>query len=242
MLFELQIRSHARETPNLEVCGLVVRELDGKLIAVPTPNIADNPAESFRIPPVPFLKSKLSGDLVGYYHSHPNSGVEASPHDIEVADEIGLPAFIFSVPDDLLGVYIPKSYRLPLVGRKFCPLVADCVTLVWDYYARVLDVALPFLPRTQADYYRGVDFDFRHLLEAANVRIVHSPEPNDVIAMNLYGSRRANHLAVYLGGNRILHQTGERLSLVEVYGGTWEKATNHIFRHPQGEGRKAWQP
>lgn len=239
-MFEFEIQAHAEADRPREACGLIARNHKGKLTAVPLPNTSPEPERFFRLDPETVHRMRETGNVVGYYHSHAGSH-EPSQYDRDVADHIQLPAFIYGLEDKILGVYKPAGWRLPLEGRPFCPMVADCIALIDDYMREICGVQLPDIPRTQRDYYRGPSFDLRAMVEAAGVKVAAKPEPHDIIAMNLYGAKRINHLAIYIGDGLILHQAGtDNASAVEVYEGYWEHFTCMIFRHPDAHGKPRW--
>lgn len=229
--FDDAIRYHAmRDLPN-EACGLVLRALDGEaLVAHETKNASAEPKSFFQIPPEEVLAAKKANRLVGYYHSHPEGDHTPSAADKSNAEEVGLPCYIYGVRTGTLAAYVPNGWRAPLEGRAFTPLVHDCVSLVWDWYQEHRGIELPFFPRQASDYGHGTGFDFKMLIGAVGARIVTSPIEGDVIVMTRGASTRPNHLGVYLGDGRMLHQ--RKTSLVEQYTGDWRKRTVFIVRVP----------
>lgn len=242
MPIESLIAEHARRDFPAEACGLVVRAPAGGLTTRPTRNAAEDPLANFLIPPEEQLAARLEGVLVGYYHSHPAASAEPSEADREAANEIGLPCWIYSVPDSVLGVYVPPGAETPLEGREFIPLVHDCVSLVWDYIRREKGISLPFLPRTAADYVNGTPIDWRPWLKQYGAQLVTIPEPGDMLAMSLYGSARVNHLGIYIGGGHFLHQNAEHPSGHEVWDGAWRRNTQFIIRLPDRRPRATPAP
>ena len=63
-----------------------------------------------------FAKSKA--DILGIVHSHPDASNEASEHDIDCCNALGIPYYIFSYPDMELNIVEPKKRAYPLVGRE----------------------------------------------------------------------------------------------------------------------------
>lgn len=229
--FDDAIRYHAmRDLPN-EACGLVLRSIDGKsLVAHETRNTAHDPTQFFAIPPEEVLAAKKAGNLVGYYHSHPEGDHTASAPDIANANECGLPCYIYGCHTHTLAAYVPRGFRAPLVGRRFTPLVHDCISLVWDWYHDHRQIELPWFPRLAGDYAHGTAFDFRTLMAAVGATIVTQPRHGDVVVMTTGSSSRPNHLGVFLEDGMIIHQR-ER-SLVEAYTGQWRQRTLFVVRVP----------
>lgn len=228
---DTEIAEHARQEAPKECCGLVVREPAG-LRVLRCKNVSPDPLRFFEIPTDVTLEAIRARTLVGYYHSHVMESAEPSPADIQVAEESGLPCWIYSLRDGVLGVYAPAGAPVPLEGREFVPLVHDCVSLVWDYVKREKGVALPFFPRTAADYWRGTSIDWRPWMKEAGAHLVTVPAVGDILVMSLHGSAKPNHLGIYLGDNQFLHQAAEHPSGREVWHGAWRRATQFIIRVP----------
>jgi proteasome lid subunit RPN8/RPN11 len=233
--FEDQIAAHAMAEAPREACGLVLRTEAGTIKALPTENLAEDPHQQFEIPMAPYLAAITDGSLVGYYHSHVDASSEPSDADKHVATEVGLPLWIYSVRDSVLDVHVPTAYRQPLEGRRFVPMVFDCVSLVWDYQRDVRGVVLPLLPRRRADYFHGSPFDWTPWLAQYGAQIVQVPEAGDILVMATGTNGKPNHLGVYLGDGHFLHQPGDVPSKREVWEGGWRKATSLIIRLPAGE-------
>ena len=82
--------AHAAETPDIEVCGLLLgagcRVVEARRCA----NVSDRPSDSFEIDPLALMvahKAQRAGGLavIGHYHSHPNGVLALSERDIKYA-------------------------------------------------------------------------------------------------------------------------------------------------------------
>lgn len=227
------IKAHAlREAPR-ECCGLILRGNDGELVIEETPNTAADPLQFFAIPVVEFLAAKNAGRLVAYYHSHPTGTGDASDPDKAAAEEIGLPVFTYGIQDDRLTRYRPKGWRAPLEGRKFAPLIFDCVTLVWDYFTE-LGNRLPEFDHAETDDVNGTAIDVRRLIAEAGAEIVAVPRAGDVIVMITGASKRPNHLGILMSDGTILHQTRAE-SRRDVFAGYWQRKMCYAVRVPRPE-------
>lgn len=229
--FEQAIAYHAgRDKPN-EACGLVLRGEGGALVAHETRNAAADPQRFFQIPPEEVLAAKKAGHLVGYYHSHPEGDHTPSPADMSNAEEVGLPCFVYGGTTGVLGCYVPRGWRAPLEGRAFCPLVHDCVSLVWDWMEIERGIKLPFFPRGQVDHLHGTSFDFKAMIRDVGGKLVTKPARGDVLVMTAGASTKPNHLGVFLGNGQFIHQTltGSR---VEPFTGHWQKRLVFTVRVP----------
>jgi len=57
------------------------------------------------------------------------------------------------------------------------------------------------------------------------------PEKGDLLFMRLDGCRGLNHVAVYIGEGKMLHQLQGRLSSRDYWDGYWQKVTGRIVRY-----------
>jgi histidine phosphotransferase ChpT len=86
------ILAHAKESPDVEVCGLLLGR--GRRIEAvqPTANVAAKPATAFEIDPAALIaahRAARSGgpQVIGCYHSHPDGKPEPSRTDVAAAQE-----------------------------------------------------------------------------------------------------------------------------------------------------------
>jgi desampylase len=89
-----QILAEAAKTPEAEVCGLLFGEKSRIVSALPTKNIANNPASSFEIDPAALFRAiraeRDGGErIIGHYHSHTNGLTRPSDRDTEMALDTG---------------------------------------------------------------------------------------------------------------------------------------------------------
>ena len=85
------IRAHGQETYPHECCGALVGA-DGRITAtVPLPNMTDEgPRRRFRVSDKDYMMSErrageLGGELLGFYHSHPDHPARPSQYDLDHA-------------------------------------------------------------------------------------------------------------------------------------------------------------
>lgn len=97
--------AQARKSPDVEICGLLSGR-DGEIIEIfPAANASQKPETSFEIGPRELFQSmrtlrrgKL--ELMGIYHSHPQTANEPSPTDISMAFYPDVAYFIASPRED----------------------------------------------------------------------------------------------------------------------------------------------
>lgn len=89
-----RILAETARSPEEEVCGLLFGGETRIDSVLPTPNVADNPANSFEIDPAALfaaMRNERGGGerLVGHYHSHPKGPAHPSDRDAEMALDTG---------------------------------------------------------------------------------------------------------------------------------------------------------
>lgn len=222
------IRAHAADEMPRECCGLVV-VVRGRERYVRCQNIGER-ADHFAMEPLDLARAEEAGDVLAVVHSHPDASPRPSEADRVGCEQSGWPWVIVGWPADRWERLAPCGYRAPLIGRPWAHGILDCYSLVRDWYARELGIALPDYPRTDGWWERGEDLYRRHYREAGFERVAGTPQRHDVLLMRVQ-ARQENHAAIYLGGTQILHHLHERLSSREVYGGYWQKHTTAVLRH-----------
>ena len=116
-----------------------------------------------------------------------------------------------------------------LVGKTWEYGTQDCFTVIRDYYS-LLGLSLP-------DFSRPIDLertDSIFLLHAAELDFAEvdfgSRQEGDVLIMKL-GTRTPMHAAIYLKGDRILHQRSKSVSAIESFGRYYRERVAAVFRH-----------
>lgn len=203
---------HAELCYPQESCGFFV----GKRY-VPCRNIADDPCHNFRVP-----REEWRAEASALVHSHPDGCRWLSRADRHHQHHSGM---------DWVLVAGGRLYRYryaPLLrGRTFAYGVRDCYTLVRDAYM-LAGIDLPDVARGGMgdDARRGL---FLQHAEAFGFRRVGEPQPGDVLLSSVAG--QANHAAVYLGNERVLHHPAGQLSRIEDLGGIWHRVLHSAWRH-----------
>ena len=135
-----EIIHHAHESPDEEVCGLVLQKDLVELSTVRLENIHSNKADCFTITPAEILKYNKYGKIIGIYHSHPKTKANPSPFDEANCEEIGIPYYIYSVKYNSFFCDIPMSFKPdPLFERVYVEDIYNCLTFIKDYYIQETD-------------------------------------------------------------------------------------------------------
>ncbi|CAB3681943.1 hypothetical protein R8871_02560 [Paraburkholderia graminis C4D1M] len=234
------IQVHADAEAPRECCGLVVRRANDTLAYMPCRNLARD-ADEFVIDPEDAAYAEDAGEIVAYAHSH--VFVPPTPTDADRASmaRTGLPWIIVNHPLGSFTINEPVPYLAPLIGRTFVHGVHDCYGIVRDWYALELDILLNDYPR----YFGWWDSDdgpdlYRENFEREGFVVVRegtldaaaldSLRENDLLLMRIR-ARRDNHMAIYMGGNVILHHLVDQLSRREALQEFYQRRTTAVLRH-----------
>jgi proteasome lid subunit RPN8/RPN11 len=114
--------AHARAAAPEECCGLLLGRAEAIVDAVPTRNVAEQPASRFLIEPKDHIDGRRNARdrglaVVGFYHSHPRSAPAPSPTDLA---EATYPDYIYAIVS-LAGAR-PQVNLFRLEGGRFVPV------------------------------------------------------------------------------------------------------------------------
>lgn len=250
------ILKHAKEGYPEEVCGVIVDTIKGEKY-VRCANIAEKPTDDFKMCPKSLVAAEEQGDIVGIVHSHPDATSQPSTYDIAVMsanrdielsldpDSVAIPWHIVSWPDGDYRQIIPKA-RTELTGRPFVHGVWDCWQVCNDYYRKYHGIKFDKFEREDC-WWEKKDGEslYEKWYPSAGFERVDTPQPGDMIVMQIGRTYHPNHAAIYLGnidefegeglqgGPFILHHMYAKKSNIAVYGGQWEQRTRLILRHKE---------
>jgi cell wall-associated NlpC family hydrolase len=112
--------------------------------------------------------------------------------------------------------------------------VRDCFTLAVDYYKREFDINIAHRAKGYPEISNWVDGDddllVDNYIKAGFVDVTgQDHEVGDLLLIQM--SKKTDHVAIYVGDDRILHHCIGRLSKTDIYGGGyWQKHTTHHLR------------
>jgi proteasome lid subunit RPN8/RPN11 len=86
-----EIRAHAAEQPDREVCGLLIGEKERVTAVLRCANVAVDPQRTFEIDPAALIAAHRAGRAggprpIGHYHSHPSGVAMPSARDAAMAE------------------------------------------------------------------------------------------------------------------------------------------------------------
>ena len=227
--------------PN-EACGLIYSDKVGKPHFVECKNASLEPRHNFLIDPNEYLEIEKLGEVVGCWHTHCEAAPKASEADKQGCKNTQVPWFIGAVFkkehgfefEGLTLVEVDDDYEAPLIGRTYTFGVFDCFSLMRDFYKREMHIELPDLPRAERAWTSEPDYMARRAQDTFD--LVRLPENavlqrGDIFLIQT-GVEGADHIGIYLGDDRILHQMRNRLSRMDIYGGSyWQEHTLSRWRH-----------
>ena len=222
---------HAKQQAPRESCGLLV-VVKGRQRYWPCKNVSTED-DFFILDPFDYAAAEDAGTILAIVHSHPQTPAVASEADKMACEQFGLPWHIVSLLNDSWCEIKPSGYEAPLVGRQWTWGVSDCWTLVRDYYRREMKLKLRDWQRpASAEAFRQSPLFEQCLADTGFVDTGSTePQKGDALLMSLDGSPGLNHVAVYIGEQRILHQLQGRLSSRDLFDGYWQKVTGRIVRY-----------
>lgn len=228
MIVNSEILSHAKSEYPKEVCGVIII-FKGRERYIPCRNIAIDACNQFEIHPEDYASAEDLGIITKIVHSHPKTNASPSQFDLVGIEKSGLPWVIINPLTEQITETHPSGFKAPLIGREFGYGVFDCFSIVQDYYEQELNIHIERHPSENGWWNKGRNI-IKENIEVAGFNKVSTPEVHDIILM-YNGASVPNHLAVYVGNNLMLHQSQNRLSSRDIYGGYWAKNTEGFYRH-----------
>lgn len=222
MSLNQHIINHAKQQYPNECCGLIV---DGAYIACK--NIADDPAETFRISHDDWQPA----DVV--VHSHPQGQRYLSGADRAAQHKMRCDWWLVVASADSWEL-IEYRYAPLLRGRTFNYGTHDCYGLIEDAYMLCGIKLMKYERKGEAQEIEDNAFIVNfpksgfYQVELSDMR------SGDVILTSICGN--ANHASIYLGDEQVLHHPYGGLSRREGFCEVWHKTMHSVWRH------KDWQP
>jgi proteasome lid subunit RPN8/RPN11 len=225
--------AHALAEMPKEACGLVVI-VKGRERYIPCKNLAPNATDMFILDPEDYAAAEELGEITEVFHSHPVTVAAPSEADRIACESSGLPWVICNPVNDTWAELTPCGFKAPLIGREYTWAVADCWSLIRDWYIEN-NILLPDWPRPAdpKEFENNPIFD--ECWATAGFSLIDEEEElkrGDALLMRI-NSKGLDHCAVYIGDSMILHHLAGRLSSRDIYGGGgwYETITGKRLRH-----------
>jgi len=218
--------AHAEECAPLECCGVIADGRYRRLKNTATQH------DAFVMDMRGYIAVSAEAKIEAVVHSHVHRQPIASEGDRVMCEKTAMPWLIVSWPLGTHAVIEPCGYRPPLVGRSWAWGSNDCWGLIRDAMKEFAGIDLPDFEREWMWWRNGGDTINECWPKAGFVRVPQGTKLQhcDMLGMKLHAPV-ANHLALFLEPDIILHQMMGRLSVREPYGGLYQRATILHLRH-----------
>lgn len=223
-----EIIATARLTPDLETCGFIYAD-DRGLQSMPCANIAADPHEEFEISQDDHVRAHRAGRLFGVYHSISDSAA-FSPADLDCADEMGVPFYLYSVKEGSWHEYTPSSYQPPLEGRPFVLGAWDCYGLLRDYFRAHHGHHLSDYDRDESFIHEEQGVIMASFEREGFERVDGAIWRPDDVLMFRTDKALPQHFGVYLGRQRMFHHPQRGLVGSEMVTDRWMSRLTGVFR------------
>lgn len=225
-----EICALARSNPSEEVCGFIYAPLEGPARLWQCVNIAEKKEEEFEIDPYEYLKVQAAGQVLGLYHSHPTPA-GFSEADLECAEEMAIPFYLFDIQKDEWHEYLPASYQPPVEGARWILGFSDCYEVVRRYYRSALKVYIGDYDRDESFCHEEQNVIMQNFeKEGFEIVPTSSLRVHDVI---LFKTDKVlpQHFGIFLGGDQqFLHHAQNGFSRQEMLTGRWLSRILHVLR------------
>lgn len=229
-----KIIEQCEQNPLEEICGIIFVQ-NGVADLFSCKNLAADPSLDFEISTDDYMECLKRGRPIAIYHSHPANLPQAfstgDGGDIEGAEELCLPSYLYCLGTKEWLEYIPQSYHESIFDREFVWGFDDCFGAARNYFRENFQIYIK-------DYDRDETFsstDSNIILENFEKEGFVMQPPgclmkHDVI---LFDSFRAypQHFGIFQGNSRFFHHPLNCLSRIDMLDGRWQKRIRHILRY-----------
>jgi proteasome lid subunit RPN8/RPN11 len=233
------MRQEAERCYPREACGFVIGK-GKKSYFMPAINKAHS-GDQFLIDHTTYAMAEDEGEILAIWHSHPDCGGQPSEADLAGCEMTQLTWLISPLTQQDNGVFVhdeivvmqPSGFQMPYLGRPYIFGTFDCYSLLVDYYRREFDIHLDHLQSVRIErwWQRGYDIIEDNWAKLGFVPVTDGNfEQGDLLTFAV-DSEVANHVAVYVTGDIILHHPVNRLSRRETLGPYWSSKIKHHLRH-----------
>ncbi len=226
-----QLIDLARLDPENEVCALIYRDWIGNPAILPCKNVAENPKEEFEISMDDMILAEGLGHGLAVFHSHPVMSPGFSPADLECAEEMMIPFYLYDTATDSWHEYIPKSSESTFLARPWCVGFDDCYGLVRNYFRATHGIYLGDYDRDESMSHEEAGV-IAHSYEKEGFALI--PVENvQIDDLLVFKTDRAmpQHFGIVGSGNRFLHHPINGLSRWEPLTERWFSRLISVFRH-----------
>lgn len=224
------IREHALEESPKECCGLVLLNDKDVYESVRCENISPDPEKGFVINPVDYIKASRGGRVIGTYHSHANDKDAFSEFDKFNSENHKLIYFLYCTKKNSFLEYNPDQEFNSYIGRIFQIKKSDCFTLMRDFYSKELSIPIKDYERND-NWKREDKYIFENNYKSEGFYKVNGEYKKYDCHLFKFRGDAAEHIAVNLGNNLILHQPRNGFSRIEELTSRYKKFIHYTIRH-----------
>lgn len=121
-------------------------------------------------------------------------------------------------------------------GKPYLNGWQDCFTSVKELYKAYANLDLVDYARPD-DWFMAPEFNFFEELASVEGFVDATDNPNDIrvgdlLFFKMGRTTKDNHIAIYVGGNKIFHHLTDQNSIVVEYDHTWRRRVSRVTRHP----------
>jgi proteasome lid subunit RPN8/RPN11 len=236
--FKDDIIKIAKANPQQESCGLIYLDKNKNPKVVECENIHDDPENFFKIKSEDYIFLEENYETLATFHSHPTSAAIPTEFDVLQADELGLPMYIYSLPEDSFYVYRPSmSHKKKILGRTFVPDLQNCLTCVIDFYLQKYNLDYPDKINwvETKDVKEGNGVALNAIMGLSNdsieVRQIDKKDldVNDLIVIKTLKSHYY-HSGVLVNPNQVIHHSMHSICSIESLDSRWMNFVTKVFR------------
>jgi proteasome lid subunit RPN8/RPN11 len=215
---------YARKRYPNEACGFITKDK-----FLPMVNIARDRINNFQIDPKEFMIH--SDEILAIVHSHADYP-HLSKNDMEYQIKSNLPWGVIFVEKGGVRDTVFFGDQIPpyeLIGRPFIHGCFDCYGLLRDYY-RFKGITIPIFPRENKWWEKDPSMFLNGFRDAGFREIkMEELQVGDGIMMKILAPV-VNHVAIYIGGDDIIHHLYGRLSRKDSIT-RWRKYITGYYRY-----------
>lgn len=233
------IQQEAMRVYPQEACGVVVRGFK-RAEVIPCKNVAADPLTTFLIDPIEYARLSSQHEIVAIFHSHPDNHSLPSGADLAGVEATALEWIIVGLRRDGMNFVFdqpafvkPTGFVAPYEGRAYVPTLYDCYALARDFYRREFAIDMYAYPHSEYWWNEDKNLFVENFEKEGFIALagINEPQYGDLFLIQSC-SNVPNHIAVYVGDDKILHHCHHRMSRTDTYGGSfWQKHTTHHLRH-----------
>ena len=233
------MQQHAQACYPSEACGFVIA-VGKKAVFRPAANVAQDPRDQFVIDHRDYAAAEDTGEILAIWHSHPELTTAPSDADRAGCNMTELPWLISSIRREAQGfvhdgphLLSPDDWRAEYVGRPYVFGTFDCYSLLTDFYEREFAIKLhPFAELRIRNWWgRGYDILGDNWASQGFEPVTDGQFEHGDLLLIAMDSSVANHVAIYVTGDIILHHLVNRLSRRETFGPYWYSRVKLHLRH-----------